>query len=78
MRRLRFQIAAVDRVAAYSCSFDRSRCSGDVPESRGRQVETGLTVRESTDDAGSAPDLFHDPLQRIVGSDLLPVDVRKP
>jgi hypothetical protein len=46
-------------------------------QSRSRQVEAGLTVRESTDDAGSAPDLFHDPLQRIVGSDLLPVNVRE-
>src|ERR1700722_20374468 len=44
---------------------------------RSCQVEAGLTVGESTDDAGSAPDLFHDPLQRIVGPDLLPVNVRE-
>jgi hypothetical protein len=58
-------------------AFGRPRCSGDISQSRGRQVEAGLTVRESTDHAGSAPDLFHDPLQRVVGSDLLPVNVRK-
>src|SRR4029077_1804742 len=47
-------------------AFGRPRCSGDVPWSRCRQVETVLTVWKGTDDAGSAPDLFHDPLQRML------------
>src|SRR4029077_20805710 len=58
-------------------AFGRPRCSGDVPLSRRREGEAGLARRENTDHAGSAQDLFHDPLQRIVGSDLLPVNVRK-
>ena len=52
-------------------------CSGDVAQPRCGQVEAGLAVRESADDTGSAPDLSHDPLERIVGADLLPVDVRE-
>ena len=36
-----------------------------------------MTVWKCTDDAGSAADLSHDPLERIVGPDLLPVDIRK-
>ena len=60
--------------------FGRPRRSGDVASSRGRQVETGLTIWKGAHHAGSAPDLFHDPLQRIVGfvgSNLLLVNVRK-
>jgi hypothetical protein len=77
MRRLRFQITAADKVAAFiwpTTSFPA------VSQSSCRQVEmveTGLTVREGADDAASAPDFFHDPLQRIVGSNLLPVNVGK-
>ncbi len=36
-----------------------------------------MTVRERPDDPRSPPDLLHDPLQRIVGSDLAPMAVRK-
>ncbi len=35
-----------------------------------------MTVWKRTDDAGSAADLSHDPLERVVGPDLLPVDIR--
>ena len=53
-------------------------CSaGDVAQPRGCQVEARLAVRECSNDTGSAANLFHDPLERIIGADLLPVDVRE-
>ena len=36
-----------------------------------------LAVRERSHDTGSAANLSHDPLERIVCADLLPVDVRE-
>jgi hypothetical protein len=41
-----------------------------VSQSRGRQAK-------AVDHAGSVANLFHNLLERIVGSDLLPVNVRK-
>ena len=36
-----------------------------------------LAIWERNNHAGTPPDLSHDPLQRIIGADLLPVDVGK-
>src|SRR4029450_6859896 len=41
------------------------------------QGHARLAMRGSSNDACSAADLFHDPLEWIVGADLLPVDVRE-
>ena len=48
-----------------------------MPEPGCREIETGLAIRERTDDAGPASDLSHDPLEWIVGADLLPMDIRE-
>jgi hypothetical protein len=48
-----------------------------VPEPGCREVEAGLAVRERADDAGPAPDLSHQPLERIVGADAPPMLFRK-
>ena len=58
-------------------AFGGPCCAGDVAQSCCSQVETGLAIRECTDNAGPPTDLFHDPLEWVVGADLLPVDVRK-
>ena len=39
------------------------------------QVEAGLAIRECPNDTGTPADLSHDPLQWIVGSNLLPMNV---
>src|SRR4051812_23023164 len=57
-------------------AFGRPGSAGDVAQPRGCQVEARLAVRECSNDTGSAANLFHDPLERIIGADLLPVDVR--
>ena len=36
-----------------------------------------MAIGECADDTGTPPNLFHDPLEPIVGADLLPVDVGK-
>ena len=51
--------------------------SRDVAQPCCGQVETGLAVRKGAHDACSAADLSHDALQRIVGPNLLPVNVRE-
>jgi hypothetical protein len=48
-----------------------------VPQTGCRKIEAGLTVRECADHSCPTPDLPHDALQRIVGPDLVPVDVRE-
>lgn len=58
-------------------AFGRPRRSGNVPQPGRRQIETGLTVGEGADDTGSSPDLVHDALERIVRSNLPPIDGRK-
>lgn len=38
-----------------------------------RQIQASLAVREGSHDAGAPADFLHDPLHRIVGSDLEPM-----
>ena len=49
--------------------------AGDIAKPCGRQVEARLAVRESTNNASAPTNLLHDPLEWIVGADLLPVDI---
>ena len=74
-RRLRLASSAADRVVACSCSISRTRRSSNLAQPCCRQVEARLTIRKGSDHTCAAPDLFHDPLERIVGPDLMPVDV---
>lgn len=46
-----------------------------MSEPRGGEIETGLAIGECTDDAGPPPDLPHDAFERIVGADLVPMNV---
>ena len=48
-----------------------------MSEPGGGQIERALAVRERTHTPGTAPDLAHDPLERIVGADPPPVLARK-
>lgn len=47
----------------------------DVTHTGRGQVPTGLAVRECAHHASSSSDLAHDPLQRVVGSQLDPIGV---
>jgi hypothetical protein len=44
---------------------------------RARSRLRGMAVGERTNNTGPPANLFHDPRERIIGSDLLPVDVRE-
>jgi hypothetical protein len=41
------------------------------------QIERALAIRECAHDTSAAPDLTHDPLERVVGADAPPVLARK-
>jgi hypothetical protein len=51
--------------------------AGDVPQPGGGQVEAWPPIRERANHAGSPANFLHDALKRVVGPDLLPVDVRE-
>ena len=48
-----------------------------MPQSGRGQIEAGLAIRECSDNAGTASNLAHDALQRVVGFEFDPMAIRE-
>jgi hypothetical protein len=59
---------------AAACTVCSITPISDIALLRCCPIEAGSAIRECSYDAGSTSDLPHDPLERVVGPDLVPME----